>query len=379
MGNNHSLRSGRRILAGLSLFSLAVAMSLGEDTPKSNWTIAGTLELYGGFSSPDTGIGATRANRQFDFRNGEVRIATGQLNIKYADAKSGWGFSITPFFGDNADTLFGYELDTSKIYNFIAEGYLTYNFKGGKTTVDIGKFYSWIGLEGVESWGNDAYSRGLVYTLGQPNYHFGSRLNYTIDKKWGASLYATQGWNSVKRGTSGATGGFQLRYNPSDATSYTLGYISGREGADTATSNNGLFGGIGYATAGGAQTDLIDLIVTHQISPRLKFSFNSDYASAHGPTNSGTWFSQLYMLTYQTTKDLQVVGRVENFNDYGGLRTGVGSTVQSALIGLNLTLDAKQTVRFDLRTDSSNQAIFTDSKGPSRQQTTLNLAYIYKF
>lgn len=341
-----------------------------------NIKVTGFAEGYLGWSSPNAGTGATRVGRQFDTRNRQGRLAAAQVNIQYTDPSGKFGATLSPWFGDNADILFLGERTDSKVAKHLAQAYIT--FMGNNVTVDAGKFYSWIGNESPESLSDDVYSRGFLYTLAQPVYHLGARLSTQINPQWGASLYGTAGWNQVQRPGGGITFGAQIRFAPDAKTSASLGFISGKEGDDKPNHVGG-FGGIGFGSAGTAQTDLVDFIVSHQATPKLKLALNADYASAHGNGKSGTWSGVAGFARFQHDAHWAFGARIESVRDHGGLRLGQPASLGSFTLGADYAVDAQWVVRGEIRHDWSNVSLFNSTSGARRNQTTFNVSVGFKF
>ncbi len=340
--------------------------------------VTGFIDAYYGWSQPLQGRGLTRTARQFDPRNDEPRLAAAQLNIVYTDPRGRFGATISPWLGDNADLLFLSERTDSKIAQHLAQAFVTFTDLKSGLGIDVGKFYSWIGYESPESMGDDLYTRGLLYTLAQPVYHVGARANRQFNPRWGASLFAVNGWNQVERAGGGLTIGVQLRYAPDAKSNVTVGFISGREGADR-PNHAGSFGGIGYGSPGPAQTDLIDLSVTRQTTDRLKIALNADYASAHGNDKSGTWAGGALSARYQQNGKLGFGARVESVQDVGGLRLGQSATLGSFSFGVDYWAHPQVLLRAEYRKDWSNVALFTSRSGLRAQQSSFNLAVEVKF
>lgn len=350
--------------------------SYGQDEKPSNYKITGFAEGYLGTASPNAGTGATRVGRQFDPRSRQARLSVAQVNVQYASPDGKFGFTASPWFGDNADILFLGERTDSKLAKHLAQAYVT--FSGSNLTVDAGKFYSWIGYESPESIADDNYSRGFLYTLAQPVYHLGVRASTQVNPQWGASLFGTAGWNQVQRSGGGISFGAQIRFTPESKTSASLGLISGKEG-DEAPNHAGSFGGIGFGSMGTAQTDLVDLVVTHQATPKLKFALNADYASAHGNGKSGTWSGLAAYAAYRHDDAWAFALRAESVRDHGGLRLGQPATVNSFTLGADYSFNTHFLLRGEFRHDWCNVSIFNSTSGLRNRQTTLNLSLAVRF
>jgi hypothetical protein len=63
----------------------------------------------------------------------------------------------------------------------------------GSFRLDFGKFYTSAGAEGPETYNNFNYSRSLLFTLGEPYYHFGLRVTVPLTKFFTAGVQRVNG------------------------------------------------------------------------------------------------------------------------------------------------------------------------------------------
>lgn len=353
--------------------AVAAKAPIEEPAKAPDWTLSGALDFYHGWSRPRVGVGPVRIARQFDIRNEQLQVATAQVTIKYRPDKEGFGFSLTPCVGDHADILFGYDRTSSLWVKHLAEAFGTYKKKN--LTIDLGKFYSWIGWEGVEVWNNDLYSRALLYTIVQPNYHTGLRATYAINDNNTVSLYATKGWNQTSRHPKGLTYGAQYKRVIDPKTTAYLGFITGKEGSVSAN-NSGTFGGIAFLAPGVLDTTLFDFILTREHSAKWRFSFNATSAKAGG----NKFYGASGVVRYQVNPKTAVALRAETVGDDRGIRFGTPAHMSSLTLGVDYALSPQTTARFDLRNDSSNVALFPRIGGTTaKTQTTFNLGIVVRF
>lgn len=369
-------KMNKALLSLLALCPVATAFADGSDNP---WKITGFAEGYYGSSSPDQGKGLTRFGRMFDGRNEQFRLSAAQLNFLYTDPKGRFSALISPFIGDNADTLYLTEPKSSNLVKHLAQAYVTWNIDKNGKTLDFGKFYSWIGYEKAESMDNDVYSRGLLATLGQPVYHYGVRFNMPFNERWGLTLAATEGWNQTESEASGMSFGGQLRYKASDRTNVALNVITGEEG-DTNRNNGGTHGGIGLGNNGLIQTDLVDLVLTHQLNSRTKLGFNFTNVNLEVDSFDTTWTGWALHVAHQWNDKLSFGARIESFSDEDGLRLGTSDTsANSFTICANYKLNTLFTLRGEYRKDFAKDEIFTTTNGFSKNQGTFNISLGVRF
>ena len=347
----------------------------------SDLQYSGFLDLYYQYSSerPDPSF---LAFRNFDVRHSRLQVAAAQFNIlKPTSAKYPLGFTLQLAAGKNQDiqTLGEVDSDLSRPFQ---QAFLTYAIPGsGGTTVDFGKFTTWIGAESLFAMNNDLYSLSFLFTLGQPSYHLGFRAS----KPFGpitVALYAVNGWNEVHDSNSGKSYGATLA-RTFGKTSVSLNYYGGDEGADK---KNGAYV---VSIGGTSNLQLADLVVVTNPTDDLKLTLNADYGSANagrGSVADGKWSGYNVTARYKldrVTKGLSVSGRYDNFFDPDGARTLFenGARFNSGVVGVEYASGKHSILRFEVRHDASNRDAFEDENGPGtrKRRTTFTVAHILKF
>jgi len=341
------------------------------------WTFGGHLDFYYlyDFGKPDMVNGTNM--RQFDVKNNQFGFAALELDVtRKATDKNPFGITANLLFGKNADIINFNEPGGPQSAKEIQQLFVTYALPKYNSTVDFGKFSSWIGYESVDSSANDNYSRSFLYTLGQPIYHAGLRLNTTCTKTVSANLYLVNGWNELEDSNGGKSYGATVAFTPSEATSVTANYYGGQEG-----SANG--SGIGFTSAGARGVNTGDLIVTHQLNKNIKLALNADYTDAKGfdGTAGGHWSGIAAYVKVGLTDKLSGALRAETFNDTDGLRgTGNSARYNSLTGNLDYALTKDSLFRLELRYDKSNiKAFNSDNGGTSDNRTTLSFSHVLKF
>ncbi len=362
-----------RNLAGIVAATVASQAALAQDAPKE-LIITGYLDAYGQLR---VGNDATTniTGRQYDARAKNIRIAAAQLHIEYRPKNAPFYLVYEPLAGDNADTLYYSEYSRNAFAKYSAQAYAGYKLPDG-TTLEFGKFYTWIGYEGSDSATNDNYSRGSLFFFVQPIYHGGFRASKELSSKLGVTVAVVGSWNSLKDTSSGSTIGGQLRYALAPGTSATLGFISGKEGA-TKVNDAGGFGGIGFANAGSSQVDLIDAIIVRE-SGKWKIALNADYAQSGG-TNKGKFYGIAGYARLALTPKVDVAARLEGIQDPDGVRTGGGTSITSATFTADYKVYKGTKVRFEFRHDESNRAIFAEKNGTDKKQDTVSVSLSYRW
>lgn len=336
----------------------------------NRWQLQGSMETTSMASSAGVGY------RQFDQVAERIRITNARLIVIYRDSRSGLGLTFEPWAGDTAEILYRTEPAASTITKYVGQAYLSYTMRDG-SNLDIGKFNSWIGYESPLGADGEFMSRGLLYTLAQPAYHLGSRFRRSLAPTVSTSVFVTQGWNQIQRNTGGATLGAQAKWTASPTTQVTLGYIGGQEGA-TAPNRAGSFGGIGFSNAGRTNVQLLDFIITSEVSPQAHLAFNADYAWS-GQVNNGRWYGASAVGRYSISAKESVALRVEWFTDPDAIRTGSKADLSSATVNYERKVTSQLMARIEGRIDGASKAIFGPAGAPSKHQSTISFGLVLRF
>ncbi len=358
----------------LSSFAALSCLGFAQNNEQSSpLQLRGSLEgayTYAGPGSDLLGL------RQFDQRNRQFRLINGRIVAIYKDPKSGFGFTFEPWIGDSADILYRTDPTNSSLTKYIGQTFITFTGSNG-STVDIGKFNSWIGYESPLAADGTFLSRGLLYTLAQPVYHVGARASLTLSPQVGASAFVTNGWNQLENGVSGVALGAQIRYAANAKTNLSLGYIGGRE-RDQNSNRAGSFGGTGLANPGATDIHLVDLIISHDPDSQTHFALNADYASSKQP-NSGNWYgiSLVSKRTFAQNESLAL--RLEWIGDPDGIRTGQNSTLYGATLTYDRPINNGLTIRLEGRFDHANSNLFFRGGALRQDQFSVTAGMIYRF
>ena len=370
---NHSKFVRSMMLA--SFVGVSITAHAADDL--QGWTINGHLDTYYLYDFGKPGTLAGTNVRQFDIKNNQFGFAALEVDLtRKATDKNPFGITANILFGKNADIIAFNEPGGQESSKVLQQLYVTYALSKYNTTVDFGKFLSWVGYEGVDSSTNDNYSRSFLYTLGQPIYHTGLRGNFACTKNVSANLYFVNGWNEVEDSNGGKSYGATLAYTPSEATAVTANYYGGQEGSAGVS-------GIGFTSLGGRTVNLGDLIVTHQLTKNIKLALNADYADAKGfdGTAGGHWSGIAAYAKINLSDKFAAAVRAETFSDTDGLRGNGNSARYNSLTGnLDYALTKDSLFRLELRYDKSNIAVFnSDNGGTSDNRTTLSFSHVLKF
>lgn len=354
-------------------FGISIAAQAADDTP--TWTYGGHLDFYYlyDFGKPPTALGTN--GRQFDVKNNQFSLAVLEVDVsRKPTASNPFGITANFTFGKNADIISFLEPGGPNSTKQIQQLFVTYALPKSEMTLDFGKYLTNMGYEGVDSSANDNYSRSFLYTLGQMIYHTGFRLNAPLTKTLTGNLYLVNGWNEVEDSNGGKSYGASLAFNPSAKTSVMANYYGGQEGSAGVN-------GIGLAGARGINFG--DLVISHQLTEKVKLAINADYTDAKGfdGTTGGHWSGIAGYVKAQLTDKFAGAVRYEAFSDPDGLRSGFQARYNSLTGTLDYAMSKDSLLRFEVRYDKSNLPVYNSDKagGLSDNRTTLSLSHVLKF
>jgi hypothetical protein len=356
----------------LALVAAAMPAAHAQDALK-DIEVSGFLDFYYSYGTNRPATGDTLLFRQFDLRHNGGSLANAQINILKKAKPNGVGFTLNLTAGKNADIINTLEPGGQDRYKLLHQAYGTYLSDTG-FNVDIGKFLTWIGYEGAASADNDNYSRSFLFTFGEPLYHTGVRFGFTPkDSALTYGLYLTNGWNEVEDSNGGKTFGASVA-GTFGKTFVSLNGLSGREGSEAVS-------GIGFPTLGQREVTMGDLVVTHQLTDKLKLALNADIAKAKGKgaASDGDWSGLAAYAKYQATDKVSLGARWETFSDEDGIRTGFDAHLNSLTFNVDYAPVADFLVRLEFRADRANRKVFLADGGNKTKQDTISLSAVFKF
>jgi len=355
------------------LIALALVASpvLAFADTASDWSFSGTLDVYYAHDFNKPASSAAGFSRNYDVLNNQFSLAAATVKIVKAPAAGQKvGATLELITGKNAEINNASEPAGTETYKLINQAYATYN--GGKYTVDLGKFSSWIGYESSDSTQDDLYSRGFLFTFDQPVYHTGLRVTGSQGTSaWG--LYAVNGWNEVQDSNNHQSYGASYSINPNTKTGLTLNYYGGIEGPL----------GSGKSGFGGPESkvSLFDAIATYQATSSVKLAVNYDNARLSKVSTSQTGkFDGWAFYVKDSLKSGDAVNlRFETLKDDQGIREDGGS-LNSYTLGYDHMLDKSATLRFEYRYDKASVSDwFPDDNTGTDKKTTFTVALGVKF
>src|SRR6185369_10668790 len=277
-------------------------------------TLSGFVDVYYGYNSNQP-IGRTTAFRNFDINSGQFGLNMIELVAdKAPDATaSRLGYHVALGFGQAMNfvnsTEPGQFPTESNFDQYLKEGYLEYLAPIGKgLQINVGKFVTPAGAEVIETKDNWNYSRGLLFALAIPYFHFGTSAKYAFNSKFALTGYLVNGWNNSVDNNSGKTTGFTAAWTPSGKFTFIENYLVGPEQGD----NNGNF------------RHLTDTVMIYNPTAKLSLMANYDYGhDTLGGPGAGVWWSGIAgYIKYAPNDKWAFATRGEWFKDHDGFETG---------------------------------------------------------
>jgi hypothetical protein len=335
-------------------------------------TLSGFVDVYYGYNSNQP-IGRTTAFRNFDINSGQFGLNMIELVAdKAPDATaSRLGYHVALGFGQAMNIVNSTEPGQfpteSNFDQYLKEGYLEYLAPIGKgLQINVGKFVTPAGAEVIETKDNWNYSRGLLFALAIPYFHFGTSAKYAFNSKFALTGYLVNGWNNSIDNNSGKTTGFSAAWTPNSKFSLIQNYLVGPEQFN----DNSNF------------RHLSDTVVSFSPNSKLSFLANYDYGHDHltGAPFSVHWSGIAGYIKYAPNDKWAFAGRGEYFSDNGGTQSGTPQKLSEFTLTLQRMLASKLMTRLEFRRDMSDQNVFPDhASGLKDSQNTVTLGMVYAF
>ena len=335
-------------------------------------TLSGFVDVYYGYNSNQP-IGRTTAFRNFDINSGQFGLNMIELVAdKAPDATaSRLGYHVALGFGQAMNIVNSTEPGQfpteSNFDQYLKEGYLEYLAPIGKgLQINVGKFVTPAGAEVIETKDNWNYSRGLLFALAIPYFHFGTSAKYAFNSKFALTGYLVNGWNNSIDNNSGKTTGFSAAWTPNSKFSLVQNYLVGPEQLN----DNSNF------------RHLSDTVVSFSPNSKLSFLANYDYGHDHlsGAPFSVHWSGIAGYIKYAPNDKWAFAGRGEYFSDNGGTQSGTPQKLSEFTLTLQRMLASKLMTRLEFRRDMSDQNVFPDhASGLKDSQNTVTLGMVYAF
>ena len=321
-------------------------------------SISGLADFYStlNFDHP-----VSRVNLLYNFNIRADSAALNMIEMSLDANTNPLGFHVDAGFGD------AYKLVTAdeprSLLRNVMQAYVTYRPAGsGSIEFDFGNFGTSAGAESVETLSGWNYSRSLLFTWAQPNYHFGLRTSAPMGKHVRVGLQIVNGWNNFVSHSYAKTIGLTATANWRRLNWYQ-DYYFGPELPD------------------GTWRHLYDTTLVAILSSRAQASLNFDYAWQRSGHDTRNWAGTALAASFQLKPGIALNPRVEWFNDAEGLRTGVTQQVTEATITADWKVARSVVVRAEYRRDWSGRPFFERATDPdsSKTQSVVLLGMIVYF
>jgi len=318
---------------------MVLALSAGTGYAQ---TFTGTVDGYWSYNGNTPIQGGQRVNpgRAFDLYDQAFSLNYGELAVDYKP--NNVGIRVDVGFGDAAEVV---HYNETNIWRHIQQAYITGTT--GKFTMDFGKFVTPFGAEVIETKDNLNYTRGFVFTLGIPFYHFGGRATYAASEKFSIAGLVVNGWDNVKDNNSAKSIGANVTIKPITQIVLIGNFLYGKENPNHDEARQ-LFEGI------------ITVTPFERLSLTGDFVYGEDHfvpAAAGFPAPKGLWKGFAGYGKLKVLENLNLNGRYEFFTDRDGLRTGVVQELQSATVTAQVPV-SDVALWGEFRKDWSNNDVF---------------------
>ena len=342
---------------------------------------------FAGVTGPDgTHVSIDNAGRSFDINDRDPSLSLAELNVVRTHNRSlPIDITATLTLGESARIVHATEPGGTAAWSFLQQLYVTYtpHVLNRDVAVDFGKFVTPFGLEVIESVNNDNYSRGFNFQFGVPFYHAGLRATIPVTSTITVLGGLVNGWNNAADDNNGKSFFGQVTWKPTTKLTGILGFMGGPEGT-------GAYGAGILKGDGNIDTQLYDAQAIYQLDANTKFAGNLTYGAGAGDATgvhySGNWLGLAGYARRQITPTIAAAIRIEQFEDNGGLRTGVAGYErlrEITLTGEYATLRGHLIARLEYRHDHSSTPAFgaglTTPDRVTPDQDTITLSGVYKF
>ena len=250
----------------------------------------------------------------------------------------------------------------------VEQGYVTYSPDfAGDNFFTFGKFNAPIGFELLDAPDMFQYSHALVFNYGLPTNLTGLMYSAQFSSAWDFSGYVCNGWDvNVDPDNDKSIGG-RLGYAGGDWGGIGFSAIHGTESVDDTTTT---------------QLTVFDVDISFDPAENWTMGGELNFGSNDLGAETATWWGFLVMSHWDFTSVVGGTIRFDYFDDTDNSRLG-GSVpeVRTAIaIAPTFVLGDGMGALIEVRLDSSDQEVFTDSDGaPSDTAVTMAFEMTYTF
>ncbi len=256
----------------------------------------------------------------------------------------------------------------------ITQAILTYAVNE-QLTINVGKFYTHMGLEVTKAKDNWQYSRSYAFNYGTFWHEGLSGTFAVVPGKFSTTIYLVNAWDGriSQEQNKSSTVGANFNFTGIEDLVLNYNYVGGEE------MNNV------------SRREVHELNLTYSLKPDLTFAADFNLGSQNKVPSIGNvkWNSMALYLRAQINEKYIISPRFEIFDDsdkgfvLAGAFSNVGAKqkISSWTLANNFTLDDGLEARIELRSDkSSSNLFFKDKEGRNTDsQDSLTAALLYAF
>ncbi len=331
--------------------------------------------------------------RAYDVSSNSFSISQANLIFeKLPTPEDRAGGRIDLLWGQATETLGGSPVNEQRpqVWRNLFQAYGSYLAPvGSGLELDFGKFASSLGNEGNYTKDQVAYSRAYSFNF-LPFYHTGLRAIYAFTPKASLTYLLVNGAQQTEDLNSDKSQGFLWTLKPASSLTWNVNYYFGREGRDTPlTLNPGLpilptQAGLPTANitpAPDGREHIFDTYANWTATKHLTLFGEADYVLNRGSREQqpGRVVIGAFYAKYALPRGWYAAGRVEYFDDRGGLFSGTTQALKEITAVADRQLAPGFLMRGEYRRDFGNRPFFlSQTPGvlkPAQTTTTLGLVY----
>ena len=346
------------------LFTLAVAFFVKSGNAAAQpveWHFIGVASYQYNLNRPGS---ASNQLRIFDTSDKTMRLNLAGLSLVKAAAP--FGFQVDLVSGKDVPLFASAGAPNPKGIDF-KQAFVSWKAPGG-LEIRAGKFNTTAGYEVIPDWSNQNgnYSISFLSGYAMPITHTGLRASYPLTPATTLTAGVNRGWDKITDNNASPSYELAVTSNPSPWLTLIVDTHQGPERADKHD-----------------WRQLYDAVVIVTRQP-WTFAAGSDYATEQNAGRTERWYGAAFYARYTIDPRWALAGRVEEFRDATGSRTGVAQRLREITLTADWNVHPNVVLRVEGRVDHSSSAVFERSGPPSvtggqrHQQPTAALAVIVK-
>lgn len=330
-----------------------------------NTEVTGFVDVYYGYNHNHPPF--DNQLRNFDTKPNQFAFNMFELALEKKPTEDDRvGFRTDLDFGPATEIVHAYEPGGEDVFRHVEQAYVSYLAPVGKgLQIDAGKFVTPAGAEVIETKDNWNYSRGLLFALAIPYYHFGVRATYAISDKATVAGYVVNGWNDVVDNNRRKTYGASVTLKPVSKFTLVTNYLGGPEQSE-----------------GTEWRHLIDTTATVNVTSAVSLMANYDYGRdrIEGAGTGVHWQGIAGYARFQVGPHFAFTPRFEWYDDHDGYTTGLKQQVKEFTLTGEHPFGSGFIGRLEYRRDFSDRDYFLKFGDEFvRAQSTVTVGLVYSF